>query len=383
MARHSVAVIGLLMSSATLSAFGLWNGRTASTGPPPVVIGAKAVLLRTPDSFGQKSVAFSPDGRTVAAGRMESSGTVVSLCDVASGRERATIKGSSVECCAVAFSPDGRTLAVGMNQGVALYDPVTGHEQARLDAEYAFEPLALSFSSDGRRLAAAAMLGHVIVWDIGTSRKPVAIKAHTRSIEAVSLSPDGQLVASASDGPIVCHWYGPFGLPPRIFGVAGVGCGPDYGIVRLFDVSTGQEVGNLRHQGTAHSVSFSPDGKLLASGGGGAAKLWDLATGSASTIIARVEGLEVYCVSFSPDGRTLAVGVGNRDFRASRGEVRLWDLKMGYVRAVLNGRMGNVRSLAFAPDGKAFITGSAEVVVLWDLPPAVFRAAAAGKAKSF
>jgi WD40 repeat protein len=215
MARPAVAAIGLLLSGATLCVVALWNGRTASTGPPPVVIGPKAVLLRTPDSFGHTAVAFSPDGRTVAAGRMESSGTVVSLCDVASGRERATIKASSVESCAVAFSPDG---------------------------------------------------------------------------------------------------------------------------------------------------------KLLASGGGGAAKLWDLATESASTIIEAGDGVEVYCVSFSPDGLTLAVGVGSRDFGGSHGEVRLWDLKMGRVRAVLSGRRGKVRSLAFSPDGKALVTGSGEAVVLWDLP---------------
>jgi WD40 repeat protein len=383
MARPAVAVIGLLLSGATLCVVALWNGRTASTGPPPVVIGPKAVLLRTPDSFGHTAVAFSPDGRTVAAGRVESSGAVVSLCDLASGRQRATIKGSSVEFCAVAFSPDGRTLAVGKNQGVSLYDPDTGHERASLDAEYAFDPLGLAFSSDGRRLAAATVLGRVIVWDIGTSRKPVTIEAHTRSVEGVSLSPDGQLVASASDGPIVCHWYGPFGLPPQVFGVAGVGCGPDYGIVRLFDLSTGQELGNLKHKARAHSVSFSPDGKLLASGGGGAAKLWDLAAGSASTIIDSGDGVEVYCISFSPDGLTLAVGLGSRDSGGSRGEVRLWDLKMGHVRAVLSGRRGKVRSLAFSPDGKALVTGSGEAVVLWDLPAAMSPGIVAGKAESF
>ena len=176
MARPAVAAISLLLSGATLCVVALWNGRTASTGPPPVVIGPKAVLLRTPDSFGHTAVAFSPDGRTVAAGRMESSGTVVSLCDVASGRERATIKASSVESCAIAFSPDGRTLAVGEYQGVSLYDPVTAQKRASLDAEYAFDPLGLAFSSDGRRLAAATVLGRVIVWDIGASRKPVTIE---------------------------------------------------------------------------------------------------------------------------------------------------------------------------------------------------------------
>jgi WD40 repeat protein len=371
MARPSVAVIGLLLGGASVIAVSGLGGRPRSADPPPAAIGPKAVLLRTPDSFGhtafEMSVAFSPDGRTVAAGRREASGTVVSLCDVASGRERATIKGPFAESCAVAFSPDGRTLAVGLQRAVKLYDPDTGRERSELTAEDAYDCVCLAYSPDGGRLAAATGMGYVIVWDIGAARSLGSFKAHTRSLRGVSLSPDGRLVASASDGPIVCHYSGPCGLPPRIFGVSEVGCGPDFGIVRLFDVATGRETASLKHKWTAHSVSFSPDGQLLASGGGGVAKLWDLATGNASTIIEAGDGLDVYCVSFSPDGRTLAVGVGSEDFHGSQGEMRLWDMQAGRVRAVLRGEMDKVRSLAFAPDGEALVTGSGEAVVLWDL----------------
>jgi WD40 repeat protein len=137
--------------------------------------------------------------------------------------------------------------------------------------------------------------------------------------------------------------------------------------VRLFDVTTGQEKASLKHKWTAHSVSFSPDGKLLASGGGGSAKLWDLVTGKSRTLLTVESGLDVYCVSFSPDDQTLAIGVGSRDIDGSHGEVRLWDMRLGCLRAVLTGNMGRVRSLSFAPDGKALVTGSREAVVLWDL----------------
>src|SRR5262249_1693290 len=200
------------------------------------------------------------------------------------------------------------------------------HERAELATEDIFDSLCLAFSADGRRLAAATGMGYVIVWDTGTGRSLASLKAHTRSLRGVAVSPEGRGVASAPDGPIVCHYSGPFGLPPRFFGVVEVGCGPDYGIVRLFDVATGQEKASLKHDWTAHSVAFSPDGRLLASGGGGAAKLWDLATGKARTIIQVEADLDVYCVSFSPDGRTLAVGVGSRDFDGSYAEARLWDM---------------------------------------------------------
>jgi WD40 repeat protein len=194
--------------------------------------------------------------------------------------------------------------------------------------------------------------------------------AHTRSLRGLAISPDGMLAASASDGPIICHARGPLGLAPGIFGTISIGCGPDYGIVRLFDIATGNERATLKHDWTAYSVTFSPDGKLLASGGGGVATLWDPATNKAR-IVTKVESeRDVYSVAFSPDGHTLAVGVGSRDFRGSYGDVRLCDVASGRVRALLQSKQaGKIRSLAFAPDGKTLATGSSQAVLLWDVPP--------------
>lgn len=371
--RALAALMGLLLVAAIVWA-GVGRGRGVSpTGPPPEVIGPGVLLQSTADSYDRVSVAFSPDGRTVAVGRLDVPDRGVSLLDTILLRETSTIKaaGESGEACAVAFSPDGRTLAIGRYQGVALHDPVTGQERLALKAEYDYGPLGLAYSADGRRLAAAAF-GHVIIWDLGTGRWLGSFKAHTRSIQGVSLSPDGSLVASASDGPIVCHSYGPMGLPSRIFGVASVGCGPDYGIVRVFDVTTGRETASLQHRGTARSVSFSPDGRTLATASYGGACLWDIAAGHAQTI---VEGrpdaeLDVECVAFSPDGRTVSVGVGRTVDDHHPGEVWLWDINSSRVRTILTAEMGAVRSIAFAPDGKSLVAASSRSVVLWDLPPA-------------
>ena len=343
----------------------------ASTGPPPALIAPTSVLLRTPKSTDYNSfevtVAFSPDGSTVAAGRMEFSrsggdedtgGTVISLCDVASGRERATINEPFGEGSgSVAFSPDGRALAVGLRDSIKLYDPETGRERAELATENSYGPSCLSFSPDGLRLAATTMLGDLVVWDLGSRRQSAKMDLHTRSAEGVAVSPDGKLVATAAQGGVVCRSF--FGLSGW-----GVGCGPGPGVVRVFDLASGVERARHEHGYQARSVSFSPDGKTLASGGG-VAKLWDLATGEGRTIIDASDDLAVYCVAFSPDGGTLAIGLGSPDFSGSAGEVRLWDVAGGRVRAWLRGEAGKIRALAFGPDGKTLVTGSSTAIVLW------------------
>lgn len=184
MERLHVAVILLCVGGASLQSGCGGAGRPSQPGPPPMLIGPEAVLLHTPDSIGhttfEASVAFSPDGRTVAAGRMEffpkddrdpSSGTAVSLCDVASGRERITIRGPFAESCAVAFSPDGGTIAVGLDRAIKLYDPETGREQAELISSTSYGMLCLGFSFDGHRLAASTQFGDVVVWDLAAHQR--------------------------------------------------------------------------------------------------------------------------------------------------------------------------------------------------------------------
>ncbi len=393
--KRAFAALMVLVPIAAIAWAGLdWGGRTVPagpiaptgpSGPPPEEIGPKAVLLQTPEAIWntafEVSVAFSPDGRTVAIGRLGDRpaegkgddgppGSVVTIIDVATGRELLTIRGPFVEAGGVAFSPTGDSLAVGGDRGVVLYDPATGRDRGRLPAPSFFEGLALAYSGDGQRLAAATIDGDLVVWDTNTRSHLTSFHAHTRSLRGVAISPDGRLAASASDGPIVCHYEGRYGLPAWLSGVGMIGCGPDYGVIRLVDVATGVETASLKLPWRAYSASFSPDGRALAVGGGGTARLWDMADPSGRTLLTVEPELDVYCVAFAPDGQTLAIGVGSRQFNGEYGEVRLWDMKTGRVRAILTGEMGMIRSLAFAPDGKSLVTGSRDAVVLWGVPPA-------------
>ena len=115
--------------------------------------------------------------------------------------------------------------------------------------------------------------------------------------------------------------------------------------------------GHPRH---IHDVSFSLDGRTLASGGpDNTIRLWDVVTGvQKQTLIGPVA--RVYCVSFSPDSATLVSG-------HTDGTIRLWDASTGQHKKTLTGHTNWVNSVAFSPDGKTLASGSWDCsVLLWD-----------------
>jgi WD40 repeat protein len=258
------------------------------------------------------------------------------MWDAAGGAPLASLPtGETVELRSMALSPDGGTVVAGSDGGMVwVWDRPTGRVRPSL------------FVS----ATARAYQQRVVQRSKSLPRFLRVTPNYKEHVEAVAVSPDGRLLATASednadDGILT-------GRRPRERMPF---------IVRLWELETGRLHRSLAGIFTnVAGLAFSPDGTGLAANDGPAVLLCDVATGEWKQRLAGHSG-DVTCLAWAADGSVLASG-------GQDGQLRLWDAAGGQERARLTGHAGAVHGVAFAPDSRTIASGGADGTVrLWSL----------------
>jgi WD40 repeat protein len=320
-----------------------------------------ATIERSPDDVrvirdrnGFNDLAVTPDGKTL----LVSTSAGISIYDAATGEKRASYSTLDVTP-RFALSPDGHTIAVVDATGTpnSTTDVYRYHVQLVDTASFAkrgnrlrvppkidgYSPTRLTFSPDGRFVA--GVLDRVVpisdvpdavafVWDVAKGGGPVLQVPFTapERHRDVAFLPDSSAVLVASPTGSVA-----------------------------VDVRSGAEVRRL--SSALPPLAVSPDGKRLAAALDPDALVlgvFDLASGdTTATLPGHSE--QVDRLAFSPDGKLLATG-------GDDAVVMLWDAASGARRAVFTGHANGVRGLAFSPDRAMLYSASLDQAVhAWDL----------------
>ncbi|HZU34461.1 MAG TPA: PQQ-binding-like beta-propeller repeat protein [Gemmataceae bacterium] len=361
---------GLVIQEAGLRAQQNGQARTDRYGDPlPEGAVSRLGTLRFRQPFWVSGLAFTPDGKTLAASCWDGTAR---LWDPATGKQKRCLRRlpnpipgqGRVAFLGVAVTPDGKqVVAVENHSTVHVWEIATGKEVRRLEGHYGF---GMALSPDGKTLAvgeSGESGTQFVLWDLATGQQRHVFGAAKLPVSALAFSPDSKLIAAGDEAGI-----GPASVNP-------------FGTIRLWDIAAERVRHVLSgHAGGATAVAFSPDGRQLVSASHDSTlRFWDPATGALVRKVTVTDGCRrsgtgglaglerpgvdhggILAVAYAPRGRWLASG-------SADGTVRLWDPGTGKLLRVLGHHGREVTSVRFSPDGKVLASGGFDQTIrLWD-----------------
>jgi len=291
----------------------------------------------------------------------------------------------------IVFSRDGRTIAAMGDEKAYLYNLTTGR-RARIwtnpDTVHD-KPTELAFTLDGKALLISNS-GELsaYLWNIATGTVAATFPdPPNTSIDDTALSPDGTLLAEEANwagttylwNTVTRHYAGVLNDPG--FGAESLAFSPDgailavgdswvvgpsrqHGWVALWNVASRKISASYRlpHHADVQSVSFSPEGTLLAAASIHHTYLWDVTTGQLIQTLSGPRGSVIRQIAFSPDGRMLAAV-------STSTAACIWDLATGKIVATMpDPSNAEIASIAYSPDGKTLAVGDFHShIFLWNV----------------
>jgi len=258
------------------------------------------------------------------------------LCELANQFYQSRHLYYSEEVASFALSPDGQKIATGDQNGVIKVIDLDGNLLGKTSPTN--KPIydeRLVFTPDSQNVISSDMYG-IQLWNLAGDpiRKTFkGLEGHDSHIRKIACSPDGERIASVGDNGTVCLWN----LSGKL-------------ICRLDGVDS------------AWSVSFSPDGQMIAGGALSTIYLWDK-DGNPIRELFQAQERGTLSVAFSPDGQMIVsggFGVG----------ISLWDLDGNRTGQPYRERQEDeaIRSVVFSPNGQIIVSGSEDSeICLWDL----------------
>ena len=327
--------------------------------------------LRTLKGYSGGNISFSPDGKTIACA---SEDKTVKLWSI-QGRELHTFKGHSSKVTSVSFSPDGKTIASASEDKTVKLWSIEGREVHTFKG-HSGAVTSVSFSPDGKTIASASSDGSVKLWSI-EGIELHSLKEQSGGITSVSFSPDGKAITFVSGDGTIKSWsiesrdflFLPEGEEGEGNLFISVSFSPDGKTIAFASedktVKLWSEDSSLFSRDKSIPIWREDKGNYteseeLSVGPG----FFQSRGGSRETTYFKLLDLKghsgsITSVSFSPDGKTIASASEDKT-------VKVWSIE-GRELHTLKGHSGSVTSVSFSPDGKTIASASSDgTIILWN-----------------